>query len=70
MKAATGELNLTLITVVALGAVLALFMGVIWPNLKERINNKTNDESGDTQEFDTGFNTNVEFTKYIETELF
>lgn len=70
MKAATGELNLTLITVVALGAVLALFMGVIWPNLRDRMTTKIEDDSNDTQTFDTGFNTDVEFTKYIETELF
>ena len=70
MKAATGELNLTLITVVALGAVLALFMGVIWPNLRDRMTTKIGDDSNDTQTFDTGFNTDVEFTKYIETELF
>ena len=30
MKAATGELNLTLITILALGAVLSFFC-VLWP---------------------------------------
>lgn len=37
MKAATGELNLTIITVIALGAVLAFFW-FLWPSIKEKIN--------------------------------
>lgn len=37
MKAATGELSLTLITVIAVGAILAFFW-VLWPNIKEKIN--------------------------------
>ena len=36
MKAATGELNLTLITILALGPLLAFFW-VIWPSIKEYI---------------------------------
>ena len=38
MKAATGELNLTLITVVALGALLALFTTILWPQIRDKIN--------------------------------
>ncbi|MBQ6282791.1 MAG: hypothetical protein IJK66_04600 [Bacilli bacterium] len=69
MKAATGELNLTLITVVALGAVLALFAAVIWPAIRDKVTTKINET--DDVEVESGFNTNdVEFTKYIETELF
>ena len=37
MKAATGELNLTLITILGLGAILAFFW-VLWPTIKEKIN--------------------------------
>ena len=37
MKAATGELNLTLITILALGAILAFFW-VLLPTIKEKIN--------------------------------
>ena len=37
MQAATGELNLTLITVVALGLLLALFTGFMWPSIKEKL---------------------------------
>lgn len=70
MKAATGELNLTLITVVALGALLALFTGVLWPTIKDKITN-TWDNSSDTDYDDEGnFGYNYEFTDYIETELF
>ena len=36
MKAATGELNLTLITVIAIGAILAFFWAM-WPGIKEKI---------------------------------
>jgi len=37
MKAATGELNLTVITIIAIGAVLAFFMGVLWPAIKTQL---------------------------------
>ena len=37
MKEATGELNLTVIAVVAIAAVAALFYAFIWPGIKERI---------------------------------
>lgn len=65
MKAATGELNLTLITVVALGAVLALFTTVLWPTIKAKLTNSTNNFSTDI-----AVSYDVEFTKYVETELF
>ena len=38
MKAATGELNLTVITVVALGAIAAFLYIVLWPNVANTIN--------------------------------
>ena len=37
MKAATGELNLTVITIIAIGAVLAFFMGVLWPTIQTQL---------------------------------
>lgn len=37
MKAATGELNLTVITLIAIGAVIAFFW-LMWPNIKSSIN--------------------------------
>ena len=41
MKAATGELNLTVITVIAIGAIAALFYTVLWPTIKENITNNS-----------------------------
>lgn len=69
MKAATGELNLTLITVVALGAVLALFTTVLWPQIRDKITN-TWDDTNDTNISITYNESNYEFVDYIETELF
>ena len=37
MKAATGELNLTVITLIAIGAVIGFFW-LMWPNIKKSIN--------------------------------
>ena len=34
MKEATGELNMTVVTIVAIAALLAFFYAVIWPNLQ------------------------------------
>lgn len=66
MQAATGELNLTLITVVAIGLVAALFATVIWPNIKGKITGDANDTSNALN----GLTYNYEFTDYIESELF
>lgn len=38
MKAATGELNLTVITLIAIGAIVAFFMAFLWPKIQESIN--------------------------------
>ena len=58
MKAATGELNLTLITVLALGAVLAFFWA-LWPGIKEKISSGWNDiEDGST-----------DYVEIVETDL-
>ena len=37
MKAATGELNLTVITLIAIAAVIAFFW-VMWPSIQSSIN--------------------------------
>ena len=69
MKAATGELNLTLITVVALGALLALFTTILWPQIRDRIT-KTWDKTNDT-DLEISYNSiEYSFSDYIETELF
>ncbi len=39
MKEATGELNMTVITVVAIAAVAAFFYLLVWPNIKVSIAN-------------------------------
>jgi len=66
MQAATGELNLTLITVVALGLLLALFTGFMWPNIKEKLESGWDDTGAAEGELDMSY----EFTDYIESELF
>ena len=38
MKEATGELNMTVVTIVAIGAVIAFFW-VMWPKIQTTINN-------------------------------
>ncbi len=40
MKAATGELNLTVITLIAIGLVITFFTTVLWPAIKKNINNQ------------------------------
>ena len=37
MKEATGELNMTVVTVVAIAAVAAFFYAFIWPGIKNTI---------------------------------
>ena len=41
MKEATGELNMTVVTVVAIAAVAAFFYAVVWPGIKSSIERKT-----------------------------
>ena len=44
MKAATGELNLTVITLIAIGAVIGFFW-VMWPTVKNTIGKSWSDVS-------------------------
>ena len=37
MKEASGELNMTAVTVIAIGAIAAFFYAFVWPNLKSNI---------------------------------
>ena len=46
MKAATGELNLTVITLIAIAAVMGFFW-IMWPNIKNSINKQWDNISGD-----------------------
>lgn len=47
MKEATGELNMTVITLVAVAAVGALFYFVIWPVIQRMVMNQTCSSYGD-----------------------
>ena len=40
MKEASGELNMTVITIVAIAAVSAFFVGFLWPRIQNTINNQ------------------------------
>lgn len=46
MKAATGELNLTVITLIAIAAVIGFFISVMWPNIQNSLNQQWGDISG------------------------
>lgn len=41
MKEATGELNITVVTVVAIAAVAAFFYAFIWPSIQKNIQTST-----------------------------
>lgn len=41
MKAATGELNLTVITLIAIAAVIGFFW-IMWPNIQNSLNDQWN----------------------------
>jgi hypothetical protein len=41
MKEATGELNMTVVTVVAIAAVAAFFYAFVWPSIKTSISSAT-----------------------------
>lgn len=45
MKAATGELNLTVITLIAIAAVIGFFW-MMWPSIQESINTQWSNISG------------------------
>ena len=47
MKEATGELNMTVITIVAIGAVIAFFW-FMWPQIKNTITNTWGGVQGET----------------------
>ena len=46
MKAATGELNLTVITIIAIAAVIGFFW-LLWPTIQSTINKQWENLSGD-----------------------
>lgn len=42
MKEATGELNMTVVTVVAIAAVAGFFYAFVWPSIQNSITSSTN----------------------------
>lgn len=46
MKEATGELNMTVVTIVAIAAILGFFWAM-WPNIKNQIDNQWNIATGE-----------------------
>ena len=48
MKEATGELNMTVITVVAIAAVAAFFYAIVWPAIKTSLAKNTCENGGNT----------------------
>lgn len=50
MKAAVGELNLTVITIIAIGAIITFFTIVLWPQISESIQNGWDNISGQDPE--------------------
>lgn len=59
MKEATGELNMTVITVVAIAAIAAFFYIFVWPSIRVSIaNNQCEAECGEGK-----------FTKWTRTTL-
>lgn len=44
MKEATGELNMTVITIIAIGAIIGFFW-VMWPQIQDKIQNVWNSTS-------------------------
>ena len=47
MKEATGELNMTVVTIIAIGAIIALFWAM-WPTIENTIKNTWNSTAGTT----------------------
>ena len=46
MKEATGELNMTVITVIAIAAISGLFMTFVWPMVQTTIQRRTCEANG------------------------
>ena len=49
MKEATGEMNMTVVTIIAIGAIIAFFW-FMWPSIKNAIGGQWNTISNDTVE--------------------
>jgi len=59
MKEASGELNMTLITIVAIAAIAGLF-AFLWPTIKKNIIDKWNGTSGELDNISYVIDSNYE----------
>lgn len=50
MKAATGELNLTVITIVAIAGIMLVFTTFLWPNIQSTIEEQWQSISSNSNE--------------------
>lgn len=48
MKEASGELNMTVVTIVAIAAIAGFFSYVMWPNIRNSIANQWNSTNKST----------------------
>lgn len=48
MKEATGEMNMTVVTIIAIGAIVAFFW-IMWPKIQETISGQWNDISAEKE---------------------
>ena len=48
MKEATGELNMTVVTIIAIGAIIGFFW-IMWPQIQNTINNTWTSISGGSE---------------------
>lgn len=62
MKAATGELNLTVITIIAIGAVMAFFW-LFWPKIQNTITNQWDNITDNNNNTTIGYIVNSEWYK-------
>lgn len=71
MKEATGELNMTVVTLVAIAAVGALFYFVIWPTIQQMVMNQTCSAYGDFHSVKAdGHCTNITSTGNAKTRCY
>ena len=57
MKEATGELNMTVVTIIAIGAIIAFFW-VMWPKIQKAITDQWDDISDDGSKDGTQYHLN------------
>ncbi len=55
MKEASGELNMTVITIVGIGLIAAFFAGFLWPKIKEDITNSWDNISNTSHSAETDY---------------